>query len=118
MSDKRDATNVAKFAPRPSVMEATVKRLALDSSNVRWKSQHYMTHAASRMDWRDITDHMMFEVLRSGYIKGDMEPGKNTGEWKLKMCKKLKGMREIGVVTVVINEEKLFIITVEWEDQR
>jgi hypothetical protein len=33
------------------------------------------------MDWRGITDRMMFEVLRTGYVKGDVEAGKYPGEW-------------------------------------
>ena len=71
------------------------------------------------MDWRGITDNMMFEVLRTGFIKGgDIVPGKNPGEWKVKMTKKMKGQREVGVVTLVINCQRLFIKTVEWEDLR
>lgn len=68
------------------------------------------------MDWQDITDKMMFEVLRTGYIKGEIVPGQYPGEWKAKMAKQMKGQREVGVVTVVINNHKLFVKTVEWED--
>lgn len=70
------------------------------------------------MDLRDIDDRMMFEVLRTGYLKGSIEPGRKAGEWKVKMCKKMKGQREVGVVTVVIDMSKLFVKTVEWEDSR
>lgn len=97
-------------------MEKTIRGLAADSKNVRWQSECYDSHAASRMDWRDITDKMMFEVLRTGYLKGDIEPGKYPGEWKVKMTKQMKGRREVGVVTVVINQRRLFVKTVEWED--
>jgi hypothetical protein len=110
--------NVATLRPRPSALEALVRKLAQDSANVRWRSQSYETHAESRMLWRDITDKMMFEVLRTGFIKGEIEPGRDPGEWKVKMCKQMKGQREVGVVTVVINSQRLFVKTVEWEDLR
>ena len=51
-------------------------------------------------------------------MKGDIVPGKYPGEWKAKMCKKMKGQREVGVVTIVIHNHKLFVKTVEWEDLR
>lgn len=110
--------NIASFRPKPSVLEALVRKIAIDSRNVRWRAQSYETHTESRMDWRDITDDMMFEVLRTGYLKGGVEPGKYPGEWKLKMCKELKGRREVGVVTILIRQATLFIKTVEWEDLR
>lgn len=107
---------VVQFKPRPSELEKTIRLLAKDSRNVRWKATSYETHAESRMEWREITDKMMFDVLRSGFIKGEIEPGRHPGEWKAKMVKQMKGTREVGVVTVVINNQKLFIKTVEWED--
>lgn len=70
------------------------------------------------MDGRDITDRMMFDVLRTGFLTGLIEPGAHPGEWKAKMCKQIKGQREVGVVTIVINMQRLFVKTVEWEDLR
>ena len=75
-------------------------------------------HVEGRMELRDIDHMMMFEVLRTGYLEGDIVPGKNPGEWKAKMVKKMKGNRELGVVTIVIRNTRLFIKTVEWEDVR
>jgi len=107
---------VVSFKPRIADLEKTIRALAGDSKKVRWRARLYESHAESRMDWRDITDKMMFDVLRTGFIKGDIEPGRSPGEWKAKMAKQMKGQREVGVVTVVINNERLFIKTVEWED--
>jgi hypothetical protein len=115
MSEKR-VSNIAVFRPRPSELEKLVRELAVDSRNVRWRSETYETHTESRMEWRGISDKMMFEVLRTGYVKGDIEPGKFPGEWKVKMTKVMKGRREVGVVTLVINQRRLFVKTVEWED--
>lgn len=116
MAEKQDS----KIVPlrRPSEVEALVHELARDSKNVRWRAQSYQTHAESRMEWRGITDVMMFEVLRTGQIRGPVELGKYPNEIKVKMVKKLKGVREVGVVTLVINSERLFVKTVEWEDPR
>jgi hypothetical protein len=63
----------------------------------------------------DIQDALA--VLRHGMIKGDVTPGKREGEWKCKVVDRPHGSsRWLGVVTVVVKNERLFIITVEWED--
>jgi hypothetical protein len=111
-------SNVSELKPKPSELEKLIRELAKDSRNVRWRSERFETHAAARMEWRDITDRMMFEVLRTGSVKGAIELGKNPGEYKVKMSKQMKGRREVGVVTIVINRRRLFIKTVEWEDLR
>jgi hypothetical protein len=49
-------------------------------------------------------------------LKGEIEPGSNPGEWTAKMCKEVKGRREVGVVTIVMRAKRLFVKTVEWED--
>lgn len=117
MADE-EPIRVVLFRPRPADLERAIRELAQDSRNVRWRSKQYETHAESRMEWRDITDRVMFDVLRTGYLTGDIQPGKNAGEWKAKMCKQIKGQREVGVVTIVVNLKRLFVKTVEWEDVR
>lgn len=117
MSDKQpNHTAVVPFKPRVRDLESQIHRIAKDSSKVLWKSRTGESHAESRMDWRGITSGQMFEVLRTGMIRGEIEPGRSPGEWKVKLCKVMKGRREIGVVTVVIKERLLFVKTVEWED--
>jgi hypothetical protein len=68
------------------------------------------------MEERGITRLDAVRVLQRGSISGKVEPGKNHGEWKCKIVARLKGSREIGVVTIVVKEKKLFVKTVEWED--
>lgn len=68
------------------------------------------------MDERGISDLQVERALRTGEIRGEVEPGRGTGEWKCKIVERMKGMREIGVATVLIKNSKLFIKTVEWED--
>jgi len=65
---------------------------------------------------RDITDNEAIRVLRTGDLKGPIEAGNKAGEWKCKIVAQAKGSRSIGVVTVVVEEETLFVMTVEWED--
>lgn len=118
MIDKWLAGRVVELKPRPGDLEKVVHALAMDSKNVRWQAAGYQTHTVKRSTTRDITDQMMFEVLRTGMVKGDVEAGKYPGEWKIKLVKQMKGRREVGVVTIVVNRQKLFVKTVEWEDLR
>jgi hypothetical protein len=49
---------------------------------------------------------------------GKVEPGKREGEWKVKMVGVPDGTsRKMGVVPIVVREERLLIKTVEWEDR-
>lgn len=66
---------------------------------------------------REISDRMALAVLRNGYVKGDVVPGDQTGEWKVKIADRVKGSREVGVVTIIISERRLLVKTVEWEDR-
>lgn len=118
MNGRNPVRAVVGFRPRPSELEKTIRRLAVDPDNVRWRSKLYEMHADKRQGERDIYDDMMFDVLRTGYLTGEIEPGINPGEWKAKMCKAMRGRREVGVVTIVINMQRLFVKTVEWEDLR
>ena len=99
--------------PNSRKLEARIHELAAVSRNVGWGD-----HTRDRMEQRDITDRMMFEVLRTGTLRGDISPGARPGEWKCKIVKQMKGRRELGVVTVVVRDQRLFVKTVEWEDPR
>ena len=45
-----------------------------------------------------------------------IETGKKAGDWKCKVTQRIRGSREVGVITVVSTGDKLIIITTEWED--
>src|SRR5260370_13137448 len=96
---------------RPSEAQKVVHRLAADTANIAWSP-----HAREQMVEREIIDRIAVEVLRTGYVKGEIEPGKIPGEWKAKLCKEVKGRREVGVVTLIVRAKRLFVKTVEWED--
>src|SRR6266567_2105717 len=86
------------FRPRPEMIRDLVRRLAADTKNIAWS-----VHALGRMDGRGITDHVVVDVLRTGSPKGEIEPGANPGEWKMKMVKEVRGRREVGVVVITIH---------------
>jgi hypothetical protein len=65
---------------------------------------------------RGITDRDAISVLRTGELRGNIEPGTTRGEWKCKFVAPIKGSREVGVVAVVLVNGRLFVKTVEWED--
>jgi|SRR5580700_5120794 hypothetical protein len=109
MTDTSDS--VLAFRPSPQKAAEIIRKLAADSRNVAWS-----IHALERMLERDITDEMALAVLRNGYVAGEVVPGQNAGEWKVKMTKDIKGRREIGVVTLIIRAQRLLVKTAEWED--
>jgi hypothetical protein len=107
---QRPGTNVVPQM-RPGILRDLVHRLARDTANISWS-----VHALERMAERDIRDHVVIDVLRHGEIKGDVEAGKNPGEWKVKLTREAKGRREAGVVVLVVRNARLFVKTAEWED--
>lgn len=77
----------------------------------------YSDHAYDQMDIRSLNDRIATGVLEKGEPKGDVEPGNKPGEWKIKMVDRIKGAREVGVVTILVgNRDLLLVKTVEWED--
>jgi hypothetical protein len=91
-----------------------VRQLAQDTSNILWSQ-----HALDQLEGRVITDKEALGVLRRGDIVGPIVAGKNTDEWTCKVCFPVEhngGTREVGVVTIVKNLERLFVKTVEWEN--
>jgi hypothetical protein len=76
-------------------------------------------HVRERFGQRDIDIHDAAEVLRLGEIEGTIEPGINPGEWKCKVTAKPdKSSRRLGVAVVVLPNDRLFLVTVEWEDTK
>jgi hypothetical protein len=112
MRRQKSADAVVPFRPKPSFILNMVRKSAADSQNVS-----FGTHARERLEERGITDREAIKVLRTGELKGDIEPGNERGEWKCKIVAPIKGSREVGVVTVVLVDGHLFVKTVEWEDR-
>ena len=100
-----------QFKVRPETIRNLVQHLAQKTENIKWSK-----HAEERMEERGITDKFAVSAMRYGSIKGDIEPGKHLGEWKVKMVHKVKGQREVGVVVITVRDTWLHVKTVEWED--
>jgi hypothetical protein len=93
---------------------ATVRRLTAVGS-IR-----FSYHAeGERMPERDFDTDDVIETLANGQLKGPIAPGKFEGEWKGKLVHQPFGTRRwMGVVTVVVRETYLRVLTTEWEDWR
>ena len=92
------------------VARERIRAAAQDSSNVAIGS-----HAQERMNERDVTLKEVIDVLRKGYI--DELPTRTAhNEWQCKVTLKLRGIRAIGVVVIILINQRLFVKTVEWED--
>lgn len=112
MVSQNPSKAIAPLKPRARDLVITIRKAAIDSQNVSFSE-----HALDRMEERDITTLDVLRVLRLGDIVGDIEAGRNSGEWKCKMVARKKGSRNIGVATVVLRSGRLFLKTVEWEDR-
>lgn len=110
MSDEPSA-RVVPLRPDRASVHATIRRIATEDRRV-----YLSEHAKERMEQRAITRIDLIRVLTRGHIEGDIIPGNRAGEWKCKVVANVKGSREIGVVTLLINNDRLLIKTTEWED--
>jgi Domain of unknown function (DUF4258) len=102
---------VVSIRPRLADWHALIRKIATEDQRV-----YFSTHAKERMAYRGITRLDAVRVLQRGHIDGQIEAGNYAGEWKCKVVANVKGSREIGVVTLVIDREKILVKTVEWED--
>jgi hypothetical protein len=102
---------VLAFKPLPGDLGAIIREIAMVDRYV-----FLGNHTRERMEERGITRLDALRVLQRGSIAGEIEAGLRAGEWKCKVVARLKGSREIGVVTIVVKEKRLFVKTVEWED--
>jgi hypothetical protein len=101
---------VATFRLTAKLAEERIKTIAADSKNIDWSR-----HAIERMEERDIIDAEVLRILRRGSIKGEPERAR-LAEWKCKMVLRMTGGRDAGVVTIIMKNDRLFVVTVEWED--
>jgi hypothetical protein len=103
----------ASKPPHPGLLRARIRDLAAAGA------YSYRLHAFERREERDIDIQDALAVLRCGEIAGPVVAGENAGEWKCKVTGKpeLSSSREVGVVVVVVRNNRLYLVTVEWEDK-
>jgi len=99
-------------APRPESLLRIIRQLAGEDRI------SYLAHALQRMQQRGFDVFDVKQVLQHGYIAGPIRAGAKDGEWTVKLVDKLdQTSRKMGVVTIVVREERLLIKTTEWEDK-
>ena len=92
--------------------EAIIRGIAQDSDKIIFSN-----HALERMDERDLSDREVIAVLKTGVVL-DVPTKTRNGDWQCKVVKRLRGVRDVGVVTIILLDGMLFLKTVEWEDWR
>jgi hypothetical protein len=108
----QEPAKVLYLRPRPEVLLQTIRRLSAAGK------VSYVDHSLlERMPERGFDVLDVKHVLKKGRIVGEIERGAKTGEWKAKVVGWLDGTtRNMGVVVVVVREQRLLIVTTEWED--
>jgi hypothetical protein len=96
--------------PRTDIAERIIRKRAENTANII-----IGIHAFERVEEREIVQADVYKILRNGYVdEVTLEPD---GEWKAVVTLRLKGSREAGVVTIIfVDENTLFVKTVEWMD--
>lgn len=107
----KTSTKVVQFRLTREVALRRVRELAQDSQKLRWSN-----HIRERMIQRGIDSDAVLRVLRTGYISEDPIEGRAQGEWKLKVVRKMTSGRVAGVVTILVRDDHLRLVTAEWED--
>ncbi len=98
--------------PRPDALMQTIRMLA------KRGEIGFLDHSDERMAQRGFDTFDVFEAFDKGYIDGPIVAGKRVGEWKVKVVNVPDGTtRKMGVVTIVVRQERLLIKTTEWEDR-
>lgn len=112
----REETKWPGTPPRAETILATIRKL------VQQHKFFFMDHGEFRFEKRfqemgfDMFD--LLQILESGVVCGEIEAGKKAGEWKVKLIGVPEGTsRKMGVVTIVVRDERLLIKTAEWEDR-
>ena len=110
LSAPKPVSKLTELRLTAAVAEKRIRQIALVTENVILG-----THALERMAEREIFDVDVFRALRLGYVDEPPEqPAQN--EWKCKVTLKIRGRRTAGVVTIILQNAKLSVKTVEWED--
>jgi hypothetical protein len=104
---------VVKFRLTAAMAQQRVRELAQRSSNLVWTD-----HIKERMSERGIDSDAVLRILRSGDVEEEPQEAKRPGDWKIKLVRAMNTGRAAGVVTVLVENSRLVLITAEWEDRR
>ena len=103
-------TSVVRFRLRPEKAQQIIQDAAKDTAMVILGR-----HVLERIEEREISDIEVYRLLQTGHVM-DAPTQTKTKEWKCKVVKKFRGLRDVAVIAIILHGGKLFIKTVEWED--
>ena len=98
--------------PSPINLMAVIREIATSSENI-----FFANHAYERLMLRGFNDKDVIDGLKIGDIDGPVTPGENNKEWVCKVVfpePDVNGRRSIGAITIVLDEQEIFIKTVMW----
>lgn len=104
---------VVEYRLMAMVAQRRVRELAKNTSNLVWTD-----HIKERMEQRGIDSDAVLRILRDGDVEGEPIETNTPGDWKIKMARKMGNGRVAGVVTVLVQNNRLVLKTAEWEDRR
>jgi len=107
-----DPSSVTSFRLTAGRAEERIHEIAKTSGLVK-----LTLHAKDRMRERDIVVQDVYRILEAGHVL-DAPERTQTGDWKCKITMKVPGRRTAGVVAVIVQNGRLVVVTVEWEDGR
>lgn len=111
-SEPSPASPVPCFSPAQFLR--SVRFIATDHTGAVF----FARHALDRMAERDVTNRDVLTVLRRGELRdGRVTATGKPNEVKGVVCAPLDGGRKVGVVTILINNGKVFVKTVMWLDK-
>lgn len=110
---KNKPGSVVQIRLTARVAQQRVADLASDSRNLRWTR-----HIRERMKERGIDSEDVLRILRGGLVEHEPVAGEGEKEWKIKLTRKMATGRVAGVVTLLIADSYLRLLTAEWEDFR
>jgi hypothetical protein len=101
---------VTNFRLTAGVAEERIRTLAAETFNIA-----LTRHAKEQMALREIVIEDVYRILLHGSV--EKPPVKTReSEWKCNVEKKIKGQRVAVVVTAIMRDEYLEVITVMWKD--
>jgi Domain of unknown function (DUF4258) len=109
-------SNVAKLALTKTVARQRVRELAAERAGT--DKLVWSTHIQEQMESRGIDSDAVLRILRNGDIEDDPLQGNKPGDWKVKLTLKMATGRVAGVVAAITQDNRLVLITAEWEDHR
>lgn len=107
-------TEMKQLKLTKSAARDRVRALSVESG--RTAKIVWTRHIQERMDQRGIDSDAVLRILRKGDITDDPCEGDIPGDWKVKVTLKMATGRVAGVLAVITRDDRVVLVTTEWED--